>query len=167
MSHGRLISLALCSHFCIFIFQHSCSEWVFLLLDYFHLFLCLNELIYIFSPWISYCYSIPILLASTACLFYFLQGSYLYFHIICSFPYSHTNEDTCIKSEPKTNPYLIHFPFRIHFTFMCFCKRLLFSDLHAWQEVIWLIFYSLCSTTSCVICPTNPFHFQHWIPFSF
>lgn len=60
-------------------------------------------------------------------LFYFLQGSYLYFHIICSFPYSHINEDTCIKSEPNTNPYLLLFPFRIRFTLVFVQNPILLS----------------------------------------
>lgn len=59
--------------------------------------------------------------------FYFLQGSYLYFHIICSFPYSHINEDTCIKSEPNTNPYLLLFPFRIRFTLVFVQNPILLS----------------------------------------
>lgn len=122
-------------------------------------FLCLNELIYIFSPRISHCYSMPMLLSSTAflsLLFLFPPGQ-LYFHIICSFPYFHINEDTCIKSKPNTNPYLIHFPFRIHFTLKCLCETPLLSDLLAWQEVTWPLCYSHCSTLYPCYLPNKPY----------
>lgn len=102
----------------------------------------------------------PVLLSSTTFLYlllYFLQGSYLYFHIICSSPYSDINENTCIKTEPNTNPYLIHFPFRINFTLMCLYKTSLFSDLLSWQGVTWLLCYSHCSTSYTCYLPNQPF----------
>lgn len=104
-SHCSLVSLALCSHLCTFIFQPRCSIRFSFPSDYFHLSLCLNKVIHIFSMQISHCYSMPVLYPlQTYCLFYFLQGSYLYIHIICSFPCSLINEGTCIKTSSTQIP---------------------------------------------------------------
>lgn len=107
-SDCRLISLAPCSHHCIFlIFQHSCSVWHSIPLNYFYLSFCLNELIYIFSPQILHHYFMPVLLSSTV-LFVSDICSRAVTYIFTSSAVSlnsHINEDTCKKSESSTNPF--------------------------------------------------------------
>lgn len=159
-SDYRLISLALCSHLCTFlIFQHSCFVWFFLPLNYFHLFLCLNELIYIFSPQTLHCYFMPVPLSSTA-LFVSATSSRAVPHIFTSSAVSlnsHINEEICKKGEPGTNPYLIPLPFRIHFNLTCLCEIPFSSDLLAWQEFTRLLCCSRCSVSYSRCLPNQQF----------
>lgn len=86
ISHHRLTSLALCSHLCTFlILQPNCSVQFSLPLDYFHLSLCLNEVIHIFSLQISqlFCGHAVSSTDFLSLLFYFCHGAPILTHVFC------------------------------------------------------------------------------------